>query len=66
MLNLLCKKMEILKDEGLEFVVILKITHNGHLVIYQKLGVLPKYVNTVHPSKECSQNNKKQLERRWD
>lgn len=49
--------MEILKDEGPEFVVSLKIIHNGHLVIYQKLGVLPKYVNTVHPSKECSQNN---------
>lgn len=55
--NLLCKEMEILKDEGPEFVEILKITHNGHLVIYQQLGVLPKYVKTVHPSKECIQNN---------
>lgn len=57
MLNLLCKEMEIPKDDGPGFVVILKITHNGHLVIYQKLCVLPKYLNTVHPSKECSQNS---------
>lgn len=57
MLNSLCKEMEIPKDDRPEFVVILKITHNGHLVIYQKLCVLPKYLNTVHPSKECSQNS---------
>lgn len=57
--------MEILKDEGPEFVVSLKVIHNGHLVIYQKLGVLPKYVNTVYPSKECKVT-KTQLERRWD
>lgn len=49
--------MEILKDEGPEFVVSLKVIHNGHLVICQKLGVLPKYVNTVYLSKECSQSN---------
>lgn len=65
MLNLLCKEMENFKDEGPEFVVILKITHNGHLVIYQKLGVLPKYVNTVHP-KSAVKITKKQLERKWD